>query len=60
MINKKNITDFSNINKNFIYIFGININFSKTQISKVKNKYLDEYKGLDLFQLSNLNLYRTQ
>ena len=49
MINKKNITDFSNINKNFVDIFGININLSKTQVSKIKNKYLDQYKGLIQF-----------
>ena len=59
MINKKNITDFSNLNKKYVDIFGINIKLSKTktQITKIKNKYLDEYKGLDLVQLSNLILY---
>ncbi len=41
MINKKNITDFSNLNKKYVDIFGINIKLSKIQISKLKNKYLD-------------------
>ena len=54
MINKKNITDFSNLNKKFVDIFGINIKLSKIQISKLKNKYLDSFKGLDLVQLSNI------
>ena len=54
MINKNNITDFSILNKKYVDIFGINIKLSKIQISKLKNKYLDSYKGLDLVQLSNI------
>ena len=46
MTNKKNITDFANLNKKYVDIFGMK---SKSQIADIKNKYLDEYKGLDLF-----------
>ena len=49
MINKKNITDFANLNKKYVDIFGMNLKLSKSQIADIKNKYLDEYKGLDLF-----------
>ena len=38
MTNKKNITDFANLNKKYVDIFGINIKLSKIQISKLKNK----------------------
>ena len=49
MINKKNITDFANLNKKYVDIFEFNLKLSKSQIADIKNKYLDEYKGLDLF-----------
>ena len=51
MINKKNITENSTIFKYFFDTFGINLKLTKSQISKLKNKYLDEFKGLDFIQL---------
>lgn len=51
MINKKNIIDYTTINKYYVDLFAHNLKLTKSQISKIKNKYLDEYKGLDFIQL---------
>jgi len=50
-INEKNIKDYATINKNYVDIFGDNLNLTKSQFSKIKNKFNDEYKNLDIIQL---------
>ena len=51
MINQKNIWDNPTINKYFTDYFGSNLSLSNSVLSKIKNKFFDEYKDLDLIQL---------
>ena len=50
-IKHKNINDYSTIYKNFVDNFGENLKLTKLQFAKIKNKFNDEYKNLDLIQL---------
>lgn len=48
MINKKNIWDNPTINKYFTDYFCSNLSLSNSVLSKIKNKFFDKYKDLDL------------
>ena len=51
IIINKNINNYLTINKNFVDDLGENLKLNKNQIDKIKSKYNDEYKDLNIIEL---------